>query len=248
MTTRLVHRPARTTRPLAHTAPRTVEAPPNLPEGKAGGMAQALLPVMGVMSSVVMMAVMRSGQYAAIGAVTLIVTVCSTFGMLFSQRGKAQRTRRSQRERYLEYLERQREELAVEERQLRFQARLLAPPPQALYDLVSDPARLWSAGAPTRTSCKCGWAPANCSCGRSRWPHRFSALTPPDEFMLNEARRCCTASGPPPTCRCRSAGPGLDISVAASGRRCQGRPHAAAHAASRTRRTTFVGSRCRATG
>ncbi|MFI9270240.1 type VII secretion protein EccCa [Kitasatospora sp. NPDC052896] len=189
MTTRLVHRPTRTTRPLVHTEPRVVEAPPNLPEGKAGGLAQALLPVLGVMSSVVMMAVVRSGQYAAIGAVTLVVTLCGTLGMLFSQRGKAQRTRRAQRERYLEYLERLREELAAEERELRVTARLLAPPPEGLYDLVRDPARLWER---RRTDPDF----LQVRIGTGELPVRpltlagsgSTVLTPTDPFMLNEAR------------------------------------------------------------
>lgn len=37
MTTRIVHRPARTTRPLPAPEERTIEPPPNLPEGKTGG-------------------------------------------------------------------------------------------------------------------------------------------------------------------------------------------------------------------
>ncbi|MGF1432025.1 type VII secretion protein EccCa, partial [Kitasatospora sp. LaBMicrA B282] len=189
MTTRLVHRPARTTVPPALVAPRTVEAPPTLPEGRTGGLAGTLLPVTGVLSSVVMMAVTRSGQYAALGAIVLVVTVLGSVGLLVSQRGKAQRARRTGRERYLEYLERLREDLAGEERELRTAARVVAPPPEALYDLVRDPARLWERRRtdPDFLSVRLG---------TGELPLRpialatqsGEALNPPDPFMLNEAK------------------------------------------------------------
>ncbi|MFD0447068.1 hypothetical protein ACFQ10_39545 [Streptomyces indonesiensis] len=188
MTTRLVHRPARATRPLPEPEPRTIEAPPNLPEGKAAGAAMSLLPIAGVMSSVVMMTVLRSGQFAAIGALVLVVTVVGALVLLFSQRGRAQRTRRQQRERYLEYLEELREELGAEERAWRATARLLDPPPQALYDVVRDPARLWERRRTDPDFLRV-------RIGTGEMPLRpltvarqsGSVLTPPDPFMLNEA-------------------------------------------------------------
>ncbi|KNE84029.1 type VII secretion protein EccC [Streptomyces xinghaiensis] len=188
MTTRLIHRPARTERPAAAPPARTIEAPPNLPEGKTGSGAMALLPMAGVMSSVVMMTVVRNSQFAAIGAVVLVVAVIGGVGMLLSQRGKAQRTRRQQRERYLEYLEELREELAAEERELRETARVLNPPPAALYDIVRDPSRLWERRRLDADFLKV-------RVGSGEMPLRpltvgqqsGSVLTPPDRFMLNEA-------------------------------------------------------------
>src|SRR5689334_12653989 len=117
MSTRLIHRPARTTRPAPPSEARTIEAPPNLPEGKSGNIAMSLLPVAGVMSSVVMMPVVRNSQFAGLGAIILVVTVIGSVALVFSQRGKAQRTRRTQREAYLAYLEDLREELSGEERE-----------------------------------------------------------------------------------------------------------------------------------
>ncbi|WP_327189268.1 type VII secretion protein EccCa [Streptomyces xinghaiensis] len=188
MTTRLIHRPARTERPAAAPPARTIEAPPNLPEGKTGSGAMALLPMAGVMSSVVMMTVVRNSQFAAIGAVVLVVAVIGGVGMLLSQRGKAQRTRRQQRERYLEYLEELREELVAEERELRETARVLNPPPAALYDIVRDPSRLWERRRLDADFLKV-------RVGSGEMPLRpltvgqqsGSVLTPPDRFMLNEA-------------------------------------------------------------
>lgn len=188
MSTRLVHRPARTTRPSAAPAPRTIEAPPNLPEGKAGNIAMSLLPVAGVMSSVVMMTVVRNSQFAALGAIILVVTVIGSVALLFSQRGKAQRTRRTQREAYLAYVEDLREELSGEERERRERADVLNPPPYALYDIVRDPARLWERRRVDDDFLRV-------RVGTGEMPVRdlqiaepgSTVLTPPDLFMLNEA-------------------------------------------------------------
>ncbi|MFF3247448.1 type VII secretion protein EccCa [Streptomyces sp. NPDC002870] len=188
MSTRLIHRPARTTRPPAASGARTIEAPPNLPEGKAGNIAMSLLPVAGVMSSVVMMTVVRNSQFAALGALILVVTIIGSVALVFSQRGKAQRTRRTQREAFLAYLEDLREELSAEERERRERADILNPPPHALYDIVRDPARLWE-----RRRVDADFLRVRV--GTGEMPVRdlkiaeqgSSVLTPPDRFMLNEA-------------------------------------------------------------
>ncbi|MFB8249858.1 type VII secretion protein EccCa [Streptomyces sp. NPDC055952] len=188
MSTRLIHRPARTTRPPAAPEPRSIEAPPNLPDGKSGSIATSLLPVAGVMSSVVMMTVVRNSQFAALGAIILVVTILGSLVLVFSQRGKAQRTRRTQREAYLAYLEDLREELSGEERERRESTQVLNPPPDALYDIVRDPARLWE-----RRRLDADFLRVRVGTGEMPVrdlkvdPPGSSVLTPPDEFMLNEA-------------------------------------------------------------
>ncbi|MDQ1009559.1 S-DNA-T family DNA segregation ATPase FtsK/SpoIIIE [Streptomyces sp. V4I23] len=193
MSTRLIHRPARTTRPPAASTARTIEAPPNLPEGKAGNIAMSLLPVAGVMSSVVMMTVVRNSQFAALGAIILVVTIVGSVVLVFSQRGKAQRTRRTQREAYLAYLEELREELAAEERERRERADVLNPPPHALYDILRDPARLWERrradGDFLRVRVGTGEMPVR---DLQIAEQGSSVLTPPDRFMLNEASALTT--------------------------------------------------------
>ncbi|MER5812504.1 type VII secretion protein EccCa [Streptomyces sp. NPDC002033] len=188
MTQQLVHRPARGTLPPAPAEARSVEAPPNLPEGKIGSPATALLPMAGVMGSVVMMTVIRNSQFAAVGAIVLVFALIGAVALFWSQRGKAQRTRRSQRERYLEYLEEQREELGAREKELREEARRLNPPPEALYDLVRDPARLWERRRadpdflrPRLGTGEVAVQPLALGSGGG------GVLTPPDRFMLNEA-------------------------------------------------------------
>ncbi|MFJ9357896.1 type VII secretion protein EccCb [Streptomyces mirabilis] len=190
MTQRLIHRPARSTRPLAPSQPRTVEPPPNLPEGRAGNAATALLPMAGVISSVVMMTIIRNSQFAALGALVLVLALLGAVALFLSQRGKAQRTRRTQRERYLEYLEELREEFGTGERELRRQSRVLNPPPEALYDLVRDPARLWERRRQDadflRVRVGTGDVPVQeLVVGENS---TGGVLTPPDPFMLNEAR------------------------------------------------------------
>ncbi|MEU4083003.1 type VII secretion protein EccCa [Streptomyces aureus] len=190
MTQHLVHRPARSTRPLTAPQPRTVEPPPNLPEGKTGNAATALLPMAGVISSVVMMTVIRNSQFAALGAIVLVFALLGAAALFLSQRGRAQRTRRVQRERYLEYLEELREELDLLELEQRGRARLLNPPPEALYDLVRDPARLWERRRQDpdflRVRIGTGNVPVQeLTVGQNG---AGGVLTPPDPFMLNEAR------------------------------------------------------------
>ncbi|MGW2746857.1 type VII secretion protein EccCa [Streptomyces sp. NPDC001450] len=190
MTQHPVHRPARSTRPLLPPPARTIEPPPNLPEGRTGSPATALLPMAGVMSSVVMMTVIRSSQFAGLGAVVLVVALLGAVALFLSQRGKAQRQRRVQRERYLEYLEELRAELGAAERERRRAARFLHPAPAALYDVVRDPARLWE-----RRRTDADFLHVRVGVGdvpvQELTIARQAAggvLTPPDPFMLNEAR------------------------------------------------------------
>ncbi|MFF8532854.1 type VII secretion protein EccCa [Streptomyces sp. NPDC015532] len=185
-----IHRPARSTRPLVPAQPHTIEPPPNLPEGKIGNAATALLPMAGVISSVVMMTVIRNSQFAALGAIVLVFALLGAVARFLSQRGKAQRTRRTQRERYLEYLEELRDELGTGERELRRQSQLLNPPPEALYDLVRDPARLWE-----RRRHDADFLQVRVGTGDVPVQELLvgqnstgGVLTPPDPFMLNEAR------------------------------------------------------------
>ncbi|MFD5494287.1 type VII secretion protein EccCa [Streptomyces sp. NPDC127091] len=205
MTLQIVHRPARSTRPPEPARPRTIEPPPNLPEGKIGNAATALLPMAGVMGSVIMMTVIRNSRFAVVGAVVLVFALLGAVALFLSQRGKAQRTRRTQRERYLEYLEELREELGVAERRLRDAERELNPPPDALYDLVRDPARLWERRRRDadflRVRVGLGDVPAQEP--EIQQSGAGGVLTPPDPFMLNEARalqrRFATAADVPLT-------------------------------------------------
>ncbi|TYB43610.1 type VII secretion protein EccCa [Actinomadura chibensis] len=188
MTTRVVHRPARTVHTPAPPEPRQVEAPPTLPEaGGTGSQLMAILPMVGMMGSLTIMTVMRNPAFIGLGAVMLVVAMAAGGALLLSRRGQVSRQRRNQRERYLEYLEELREELAERERAARAEARVLDPPPEALYDVVRDPARLWERrrrhGDFLRVRVGSGLVPGH----PLAVAERGTALAPTDPFMLSEA-------------------------------------------------------------
>ncbi|GAB1644206.1 type VII secretion protein EccCa [Krasilnikovia sp. MM14-A1259] len=200
--TQVVHRPARTVRPVPDGEPRRVEAPPTLPSGHSGGnMAQALLPLAGVLSSLTMMVLFRGTKMIGIGAVLLLVTGAGVFAMLLSQRGKAARTRRQQRERYLDYLEELRDELREAERDATAAARLLHPPPAALLEIVRDPARRWERRRTDRDFLAVRMGSGTLPAGNLAIDDQGTSMNPTDPFMLAEARavlrRFATAPGMP---------------------------------------------------
>jgi S-DNA-T family DNA segregation ATPase FtsK/SpoIIIE len=145
MTLKIVHRPARLTEPLGGENNENVSPPPIMTDAPLGGFPiQALLPVMGAVTSVTMMVVLRGNQIMmVVGAMVLVVAIVGGVGMALSQRGNATRTRRTQRERYLDFLERLRADLRERGRLVRAQSEVLNPSPAALLELVRDPARLW---------------------------------------------------------------------------------------------------------
>ncbi|HWU57255.1 MAG TPA: type VII secretion protein EccCa [Microbacteriaceae bacterium] len=146
MTLKLVHRPTRVSRPLRQEEQDPLSPPPALPDGPVGGVPiQTLLPVVGSLSSIVMIVVLRNANpiFMVVGAVVLVVALVGGVGMAMSQRGNAARTRRTQRERYLDFLERTRAQLRSRARDIRSRATVLNPEPAAMLELIRDPARLW---------------------------------------------------------------------------------------------------------
>ncbi|MDJ0338461.1 type VII secretion protein EccCa [Cryobacterium sp. PH31-O1] len=145
MTLKLIHRPTRVTRPLRRPEPEIISPPPAMQDGAQGGLPiQALIPVLGAATSVVMMVTLRGNAlFMVIGALILIVAIVGGLAMALTQRGNAARTRRVQRERYLDYLERLRSRMRGRGKEVRALASLLSPEPAALIELVRDPGRLW---------------------------------------------------------------------------------------------------------
>ncbi|HEV3496405.1 MAG TPA: FtsK/SpoIIIE domain-containing protein, partial [Actinomycetes bacterium] len=168
--------------------PRTIEAPPTLPEGRSGNPLQALLPVAGATSSLGMMLVFRNPAMLAVGALIMVVTIFGGLAMLLSQSGQAARQRRQQRERYLDYLEELRQELAADEQRARAEALALDPPPAALVDVVRDPARRWERRRADedflRLRAGMGQVPAR----PVALQDDGTSLRPTDRFMRAEAR------------------------------------------------------------
>ncbi|KJQ54614.1 type VII secretion protein EccC [Microbacterium sp. SA39] len=145
MTRTLFHRPTRVTAPPSPPEPRLIPAPPSL-EDQGGGMPlQFLLPLIGALSSVVMMVVLRNGQplFLVLAAVVFIVAVVGGIGFALSARGRAARKARTRRELYLDYLERYRSDLRERGAADREAAIAVHPAPGGLTEIMRDPARRW---------------------------------------------------------------------------------------------------------
>ncbi|MFE9282421.1 type VII secretion protein EccCa [Nocardiopsis alba] len=189
MSLRVVHRPTRTVHPAPAQEPHEVEAPPTLPDGKAqGNPLMTIMPVVGMMVSMTVMMVMRNPAFIALGGVMLVVALLAAAAMLFSRRGQVGRQRRQQRDLYLQYLEELREELTGWERSTRSHARLLDPPPEALYDVVRDPTRLWERRRRHRDFLRVRVGTGLTEGRPLRLAEQGTALTPTDPFMLSEAQ------------------------------------------------------------
>ncbi|WP_413453004.1 type VII secretion protein EccCa [Georgenia phoenicis] len=144
MTLEQVHRPARVVPPVADAEPVAVSPPPPLGESGGGLPLQALLPVVGALASMTMMMVLRNNPlFVLLGIVILVVAIVGGVGMALTQRGQAARNRRTQRERYLDYLESLRGDLRERADRVREHARSVHPDPAALPDVVRNPARRW---------------------------------------------------------------------------------------------------------
>ena len=108
MTLRLVHRPTRITRPISPAEAEIIAAPPTISDGHVSGLPiQSFLPVIGALSSVIMIVVLRNSNpvFLVIGGLLLVVALIGGLAMALSHRGSASRSRRTQREHYLDFLE-----------------------------------------------------------------------------------------------------------------------------------------------
>jgi len=144
MTLRIVHRPARVVRPLEKPESITLAPPPPTTEGASGFPLQSLLPIVGSLSSISIMVLLRGNpMFVVIGAVILVVALVGGVGMAFTARGNAARQRRLQRERYLDYLEETRASLREKSDRLRDAALERHPAPASLVEIGGDPARRW---------------------------------------------------------------------------------------------------------
>ncbi|MET4061600.1 S-DNA-T family DNA segregation ATPase FtsK/SpoIIIE [Arthrobacter sp. UYP6] len=143
MSTKVLHRPARTTAPARSIEDFTLDAPPSIEGGKSGMNMMSLVPLLGAGVSMTVMMLFRGSPLAAVGALMMVLTIIASVLMMLSQRGRQGRQRREQRENYLEYLERSRASLRADEQTALAVARKSSPPPEALFDIIRDTRRLW---------------------------------------------------------------------------------------------------------
>lgn len=144
MTLRIIHRPARITEPVEPPAEVMLAPPPPIGDSAGGFPLQSLLPIVGSLSSITMIVLLRNNPImVVVGAVILVVALVGGVGMAFTARGNAARQRRVQRERYLDYLEQTRSrvrELADGHRDAML---ALHPAPSTLIEIGANPARRW---------------------------------------------------------------------------------------------------------
>ncbi|WP_460662127.1 type VII secretion protein EccCa [Kribbella swartbergensis] len=168
-----------------------IEAAPSLGGsgggGGGGGAMQMLLPMVGSVGSVAMMTMGRSGPMVMVGIGMLALTLVGSVGGMLASRGRGGKDRKNQRTRYLDYLERMRDEFSLEERKARAQALELNPPPDGLLDCVADVSRLWE-----RRRTDSDFLQPRCGSGRvpvvpAVVGQGGSAMEPPDQFMMAEA-------------------------------------------------------------
>ncbi|MFE5838836.1 type VII secretion protein EccCa [Arthrobacter sp. NPDC056493] len=190
MTTRIVHRPARTTLPEQAPPSSRLDAPPQLASGAGGMNLLALVPMLGAATSVTVMMLFRGSSLAGIGAVMMVATVLASVVLMFSQRGKATRQRAGKRRLYMDYVRRRRQDFEGEEQQARTAAHAAHPPAGHLVErVINDPHRLWER---RRTSGDFLVA----RFGTGTVPRRDiavqdsgDAVERPDAFMLSEAEQ-----------------------------------------------------------
>lgn len=185
----LVHRPTRATQPVPPPPPETLAPPPPLITEAGGFPLQFLLPMVGAMSSVVMMVVMRNGQplFLLIAGVIFVVAIVAGLGFALSSRGRKAAEQALQRTRYLDYLEKLRRDLQQRSDQVRDAAALLHPAPDALLALVRDPSRLWE-----RRRRDQDFLQVRVGTGAVPWfglsvPAAESPVQPQDPYLLAEA-------------------------------------------------------------
>ncbi|SMG28981.1 type VII secretion protein EccCa [Agreia pratensis] len=186
----MIHRPARVTEPVTPPEQQVLAVPPPLGDAPVGGLPlQSLLPVLGSMSSITMMVVLRSNPImVVVGAMVLVVALTGGVGMALSSRGRQVRARRHARERYLDYLENIRSELRSSRSRIRRQALTVHPAPSELFDVVPDPARVWE-----RRRTDADFLHARIGTGIRTWftlsvPEDPNPVQPFDPIMAREAR------------------------------------------------------------
>ena len=184
----LVHRPTRATVPVPAPEPETLAAPPPLVDNAGSTPLQFLLPMVGAMSSVVMMVVMRNGQplFLLIAGVVFVLAIVAGLGFALTSRGRKTAEQAAQRARYLDYLEKVRRDLQRRSDDARNAAALMHPEPTGLLAVVRDPGRLWE-----RRRRDPDFLRARAGSGAVPWfsltvPPAESPVQPQDPYLLAE--------------------------------------------------------------
>lgn len=187
---RLATRPTRTVQPLVEPEPTDLAAPPVMADDSATTPLQFFLPVIGAVTSVTMMVVLRNGQplFMLVAAIVFLVAIVGGIVFAVSSRGRAVRQMRTQRERYLDYLERTRGELRENAESALTAAGQLHPSPDALVNFTRDPARRWERRRSDSDHLDARIGTASLPWFDLRIPAPESPVEPQDPVLLDEAK------------------------------------------------------------
>ena len=205
MTRTLFHRPTRVTAPPAPPEPELIPAPPALTDQSGAMPLQFLLPLIGAVSSVVMMVVLRNGQplFLVLAAVIFVVAIVGGLGFALSARGRAARKARTQRELYLDYLERYRSDLRERGANARATAIAVHPAPESLVGVMRDPARRWERRRTDDDYLAAAWEWHRGRGSRSPSLRTTRRSNPPIPSCFARRRSSHAVSTPYPRCRRR---------------------------------------------
>jgi S-DNA-T family DNA segregation ATPase FtsK/SpoIIIE len=145
MTQRVIHRPARIPPPDPDFTQLAVVSPPALPDRGGGfqGAMQLLMPVMGGGGMLMMMMANKNPIMMVAGLAMVGATVLGGVGAFIAQRTGGAKRFQKQRVRYLEYIDRIRDQIRESAAEQRVAAEHRHPDPATLPDLIRDPHRLW---------------------------------------------------------------------------------------------------------
>lgn len=198
MSTRIVHRPARTTEPARLHSEHVLEGAPVLDQSEGRVNLIMLVPLLGAAASMTVMMLFRGSPLAAVGALMMIVTVLASVVLVFSQRGKNRRERQLKREAYLDYLDDRRREFKAEDERLRAEARITDPDPDLLGNLGENPHRLWERRREDEDTLRLRLGVGDLPVRDVTVQSETSATDPPDHFLTREVEaladrhRVCT--------------------------------------------------------
>lgn len=187
---RLASRPTRTVQPLTAPEPSQLAAPPAMSDDATTTPMQVFLPVIGAVTSVTMMVVLRNGQplFMLVAAIVFIVAIVGGILFAVSSRGRAVRQMRTQRERYLDYLERTRAELRGEAESALAASGQLHPSPGALLNFARDPSRRWERRRSDTDHLDARIGVASLPWFDLRIPEPETPVEPQDPVLLDEAQ------------------------------------------------------------
>ena len=143
MSSVVVQRPARRAIPAPVTDDLVLQPPPAPAAAGAMGWWAYLLPVLGAGGAMVFALINPKPVYLVAAGLFLVASVATGVGMYLQQRTGQRRRLREERERYLEHVDRVRQEAREVARLQREEAGRRHPAPDDLWTVAASAARVW---------------------------------------------------------------------------------------------------------